>query len=162
MVVQQDFENGRSHRLWFRRYDRSHFFQGLTLGAEGGGGLVRGTLRYMYCNAWSILISSRLLMLIDIGGTPGPNGFSAIFDALRYPDQLASEAVEKVADLLIIKYSVSRGSVLASVIVLKHSTAFPFLSIFSLSLMTYTSVHDILKVSLKFAGSQESDSCKVS
>ena len=23
------------------------FFQGLTLGAEGGGGLVRGTLRYI-------------------------------------------------------------------------------------------------------------------
>ena len=46
MVVQQDFEKGRSQRLWFRRYDRSHFFQGLTLGAEGGGGgLVRGTLR---------------------------------------------------------------------------------------------------------------------
>ena len=22
MVVQQDFEKGRSHRLWFRRYDR--------------------------------------------------------------------------------------------------------------------------------------------
>ena len=42
MVVQQDFEKGRSQRLWFRRYDRyktSHFFQGLTLGAEGGGGL---------------------------------------------------------------------------------------------------------------------------
>ena len=40
MVVQQDFEKGRSQRLWFRRYDRyktSHFFQGLTLGAEGGG-----------------------------------------------------------------------------------------------------------------------------
>ena len=51
MVVQQDFEKGRSQRLWFRRYDRYKnlpFFQGLTLGAEGGGGgLVRGTLRYI-------------------------------------------------------------------------------------------------------------------
>ena len=53
MVVQQDFEKGRSQRLWFRRYDRYKnlpFFQGLMLGAEGGGGggggLVRGTLRY--------------------------------------------------------------------------------------------------------------------
>ena len=44
MVVQQDFEKGRSQRLWFRRYDRyktSHFFQGLTLGAEGGGACTR-------------------------------------------------------------------------------------------------------------------------
>ena len=37
MVVQQVFEKGRSHRLWFRRYDR-YKNQGLTLGAEGGGG----------------------------------------------------------------------------------------------------------------------------
>ena len=41
MVVQQDFEKGRSHRLWFRRYDRykklAIFFQGLTLGVERGG-----------------------------------------------------------------------------------------------------------------------------
>ena len=49
MVVQQVFEKGRSHRLWFRRYDR-YKNQGLTLGAEGGGGgggggLARGTLR---------------------------------------------------------------------------------------------------------------------
>ena len=53
MVIQQDFEKGRSQRLWFRRYDRYKIvFQGLTLWAEGGGGgggggLVRGTLRYM-------------------------------------------------------------------------------------------------------------------
>ena len=47
MVVQQDFEKGRSYRLWFRRCSGNTivkktspfaiFFQGLMLGAGGGG-----------------------------------------------------------------------------------------------------------------------------
>ena len=42
MVVQQDFEKGRSQRLWFRRYDRyknQPFFSGSLVGGGGGGGL---------------------------------------------------------------------------------------------------------------------------
>ena len=52
MVVQQDFEKGKSQRLWFRRYDRykklAGFFSGSHVGGGGGGGgLVLGTLRYV-------------------------------------------------------------------------------------------------------------------
>ena len=35
MVVQQDFEKGRSQRLWFRRYDR---YKNSHVGGGGGGG----------------------------------------------------------------------------------------------------------------------------
>ena len=41
MVVQQDFEKGRSHRLWFRRYDRKIFSESDVGGGGGAGGLVR-------------------------------------------------------------------------------------------------------------------------
>ena len=41
MVVQQEFEKGRSQRLWFRRYARlknEPFFSGSHVGGGGGGG----------------------------------------------------------------------------------------------------------------------------
>ena len=52
IVVQQDFEKGRSQRLWSRRYDRyknklAIFFRVSRWGRKGGGGGGACT-RYLY------------------------------------------------------------------------------------------------------------------
>ena len=49
MVVQQDFEKGRSHRLWFVK-KLAIFFRVSRWGRRGGG-FVRCTLRYMISKA---------------------------------------------------------------------------------------------------------------